>query len=254
MIWLQRDHEQGLSVEGRLIYHYALMEGLPTRFFTSLSELHAITQSTDLVVGSVEAVSRVMQQQGIPVPEPDYYPLCLHGSLGRTVKKTTWAEALKQAATEPVFVKSHQWKRLTGMVMRPGEQMGTLAHSGMVDDDPVWVSDLVAFRSEHRVYVVHDTIVAVSQYGEEPDDDGLDLPLIQQAVALMSGYAPRQAYAFDWGILQSGETILIENNDAWAIGAYPGISPVAYYHLLNERWKELVSTSLSLQENNDGQA
>ena len=172
----------------------------------------------------------------------------------RTVKKTTWAEALKQAATEPVFVKSHQWKRLTGMVMRPGEQMGTLAHSGMVDDDPVWVSDLVAFRSEHRVYVVHDTIVAVSQYGEEPDDDGLDLPLIQQAVALMSGYAPRQAYAFDWGILQSGETILIENNDAWAIGAYPGISPVAYYHLLNERWKELVSTSLSLQENNDGQA
>lgn len=244
VIWLQRAPGQSLSPEGRLIYQHAIMENLKTRFFhvEGAGEVVALNITpADLVVGSVEVVSAVFQSLGVSVPEPDYYPACLRELLGRKVEKTTWGKAREQALSGPVFIKSHAWKLLAGRVYGPVDASGMMQEISLPEAAPVWISEVVRWRSEHRVYVVHDRIVAACQYGEHPDDEeGLDLGVVRQAVDAMARHQPRKAYAFDWGVLESGQTTLIENNDGWAIGAYPGISHVAYFHMLYERWKEIV--------------
>lgn len=255
MIWIERNQEAALSAEGRLVYHYAMLNGLPTRFFSAQHSGVSLPlfDASDLVVGSVETVIQALRSVGASVPEPDYYPTCLRAYLGREVEKTVYEAAMERAQDSPLFMKSHEWKRLTGQVLRSTSTASRADNDVLGPQDPVWVSEVVHFRSEHRVYVLRDQVIATCQYGEHPDDDDLDHLKIREAVALMASQQPRQAYTFDWGVLEeSGETVLIENNDAWAIGAYPGISPADYYHLLNTRWQEMISQSN--QENQDGKS
>ncbi|WP_369811148.1 ATP-grasp domain-containing protein [Hymenobacter mellowenesis] len=42
-----------------------------------------------------------------------------------------------------------------------------------------------------------------------------------------------------WGVTRSGETLIVECNDFWALGTY-GMDPVRYSQLLATRWKEMV--------------
>ena len=46
------------------------------------------------------------------------------------------------------------------------------------------------------------------------------------------------SYALDVGVLSTGETALVEVNDAYGIGAY-GIAAEHYYTFLKARWDEL---------------
>jgi hypothetical protein len=53
--------------------------------------------------------------------------------------------------------------------------------------------------------------------------------------AFQSG--PR-AYSLDFGVLRTGETCLVEVNDAYALGHY-GLQSVLYARMIDARWEEL---------------
>ena len=46
------------------------------------------------------------------------------------------------------------------------------------------------------------------------------------------------SYTLDFGILENGKTILIEVNDAFAIGNY-GLEPSDYYYFIRNRWLQI---------------
>lgn len=51
-------------------------------------------------------------------------------------------------------------------------------------------------------------------------------------------------FAMDVGVLASGETSLVELNDAWAIGLYDqSITPIAYFFWLLKRWTLMKKSS-----------
>jgi hypothetical protein len=56
-----------------------------------------------------------------------------------------------------------------------------------------------------------------------------------------SGEAP-SAYGIDFGVLESGQTALVEANDGYALGAYK-IAAEPYTDLLVRRWQELLMKS-----------
>ena len=85
-------------------------------------------------------------------------------------------------------------------------------------------------------------IVSIDHY----DGDAavaLDRVVVTQAVAdyRQSGEAPA-AYGIDFGVLESGETALIEANEGYALGAY-GISGAAYTEMMFARWAQLLASS-----------
>ena len=50
---------------------------------------------------------------------------------------------------------------------------------------------------------------------------------------------------FDFGLLTSGETALVEWNDAFALGSYD-LDPQLYTDLILTRWEELIRTATKL--------
>jgi hypothetical protein len=47
-------------------------------------------------------------------------------------------------------------------------------------------------------------------------------------------------YSLDLGVTDDGRTLLVEVNDAWALGAY-GTPSIPYTEMVVNRWKEMVS-------------
>lgn len=240
-VYLQLDEAGGFGMEQRLVYQYCTMERLRARTF----EIDTLLQGAldladcDLLVGSVQGVRAALTQLGVAVPEADYYPAVLQPFLQRDTWATTAGEVLSLLdGGEVVFAKSLAWKGITGQVFRDGDQ--ALLHP-YPHDTPMVAATPVQWLGEFRVYVQHHQVVACCQY-EGADGIELDRRMIDLAVErLQATPGTPAAYAFDWGLLDTGATALVEMGDAWAIGAYPGISYRAYFALLQTRWNEMLA-------------
>ena len=109
---------------------------------------------------------------------------------------------------------------------------------------------MVRWLAEYRVYVIHEKVVAIDHYA-----GATDVPLSQETLAsalrayCTSGLAP-VAFAVDFGILESGETALVEANDGYALGAYH-VEGGVYTDLLLTRWSELLRSSQHLRKADD---
>jgi len=243
-IFLQRSNGQLLGHEERLIYQHCVLERLQTELFDfkALSRRKIDLGSCSLIVGSVEAISCAMKLLGIPVPIPNYYPEELSSFLYRPVWQgrpaDVWARVI---ADRPVFAKSVKWKKLTGQLFDSGS--GTEQLAAISKNEKLWLSEPVNWVSEYRVYVTNHKVSAICFYdGDEkihPDQN-----VIESAVSTMKNAAAPDSYAIDWGVLDNGQTALIEMGDAWATGAYYGISPRLYFDFLFTRWAQLIKTKM----------
>lgn len=90
------------------------------------------------------------------------------------------------------------------------------------------------------LHVIDGRIIAADHDGGDPSV-GVDL-VVEAAVRLYqaSGQAP-SACGIDFGVLESGQTALVEADDGYALGAYE-ISSGLYYELIAKRWDERLRT------------
>ncbi|AFE05914.1 hypothetical protein COCOR_04595 [Corallococcus coralloides DSM 2259] len=194
-----------------------------------------------LVAGDVPTVLGALKQLGIDAPETHDYPPSLSSFLHRRVWRSTVRDlkaAVLHEAGPPVFAKPHgRRKRFTGHVFASVEDLLYLERaSGSTE---VLCSEVVRWRSEFRVFVVHGTVVGTRHYGGDPSvrvDEGQVLRAIQLLEEAGEGTA---GYAVDFGVLESGETAIVEWNDGFSLGAY-GLEQGPYTDLTLARWLELV--------------
>ncbi len=102
-------------------------------------------------------------------------------------------------------------------------------------DTMVYVSDIVDFRSEWRVYVKLNKIEKICHYSGNP----LSFPNINVVNAMIQSWAGPSCYALDVGIIGS-VTALVEINDFYSIGNY-GLGPKEYVEMLMLRWSQLTN-------------
>ncbi len=104
-------------------------------------------------------------------------------------------------------------------------------------------SEIVRWKSEYRVYVVNSEIRAIDYYDGDPGIM-VSREVIEKAVEALDRHKESYAgYAIDFGVLDSGETALIEMNDGFAVGAY-SIDADNYTDMILARWEELLSSGL----------
>lgn len=243
MTVLLQDNEVGrFDSESSLIYQHCIMERIPSQKFhyQDMIDGNVDLSGCSLVVGGVPAVTSALKQLGLDIPKPNYYPEELSQFLHRDV----WIGEVKDvygylAQETKIFAKSVNWKQMTGRVFSHDDSLGKL--STLSDDTPLWLSSVVGWNSEWRVYVSNHQIKAICIY-EGSDEIKPNIKTIQSAIDILSNIDKHSKfYTFDWGVLTTGETALIESNDAWAIGAYKGIHYRDYYELLKGRWDEIIS-------------
>ena len=202
-------------------------------FYANESELEDC-RPDDLIVGGVSIINRRLKSYGITVPEYDY-PDELKGFMGRRVWTDTLQGILAKPETWPVFVKPVRDKAFVGFVLRKETDVPRLRQTKQ--SEPVLCSELVHFKREWLVFVRYGNICDVRPYiGDWHCQYNPDV--IEQAVSMYkTGPA---GYAIDFGVTNSGQTLLVEVNDGFALGSY-GVDPVQYAKLLSARWCELTS-------------
>ncbi|MBI6885146.1 ATP-grasp domain-containing protein [Pseudomonas putida] len=236
------EHKSGfcLNPEEALVAGYLKASGQAFEI-ASLSQVDRArvdATSKHLVVGTIPFIAAALRQRGITLVAEDTYPSVLSGLMRRRVWKSTIKRAQEsiEDGSRPFFIKPYaRAKRFTGFVLTDSMDYRLV---GVSRNESIWCSEVISFVSEWRMYVIRGRLVHSGHYGgsHEVKPSG---EVVDEAIRLMSSQAGCPAsYALDMGVTDTGETALVEVNDAYAIGAY-GIEPGLYFSFLKTRWDEL---------------
>jgi hypothetical protein len=215
-------------------------KGYPVDFFEWDELLHKSLplDRFTLVVGGTVAVHKALRQIGVQVPGPLNLPRPLLSFAGRQIWETTLGAVRREVnagQAVPTFIKPlAETKSFPGCVIDGGPELRRLQH--LDDELPLQAAEVVPFVAEWRFFVSRATVVGLALYKGEwsvvPDS-----ATVRQAVAAYS--AAPVAYSLDFGVTVDGRTLLVEANDAFALGAY-GLDAAVYATMLEDRWLELV--------------
>ncbi len=252
---LKQSDSGASSVETRTASVHAMVSDTPHAYapLAALSEYAgALRRGDALPIGSVEFVRGAMRLANIDESDNLSYPESLRPYLYREIQRREAG-----SLTGRWFVKPVSTKLFTGFLLdalgRPDRlsDHDRAQHDvfiGLPPDTPVWVSEPVSWVSEWRYYVGHGRILGAGRYDDGPDEAPIpDAGQVEQMIAAMDygGNGP-SSYALDVGVLDSGETALVECNDAWALGYYKGTLLAGdYIQMLWWRWTQMFRSASS---------
>lgn len=238
-------------IEPMVAAQYAMTADVPIKSvrLESMDEhTDTLRQGTMVPIGSVEFIRKAMTLAGITEPENLSYPEALRAYLHREIRQRTAGSVLGHW-----FIKPTTTKTFTGFVFDTLDNPEHLsgydraqynAFLSLPPETPVWVSEPVTWLSEYRYYVIDGEVRGEGRYDDAPDNMPVpDYFKVGEMGAIMarSPDAPA-AFSLDVGVLNSGETTLIECNDAWALGYYKGsLSHRDYIQMLWRRWMQLAN-------------
>ena len=105
-------------------------------------------------------------------------------------------------------------------------------------------SEVVNFRAEYRLFIHRKRVIGCRFYNGDfrlaPDFSVADRFLqLYQAQPI--------AFSLDLGITDKRETLVVEINDAFSLGAY-GLGSIPYARMVTDRWEEMVSSGAPGEE------
>lgn len=192
--------------------------------------------------GSIPFVRAAFACAGLPVPEDHSYPPELRHFLKRSIHETTLKTALR--SNKPIFIKpSRKTKRFAGFVYS-----GLLPNDilGVPPSEPVWVSDIINIQAEWRTYCCNKKPLHTS-WCDGNRNTTPDPTIIREICTSISENAPYAGgCAIDTAVTTTGQTVLLEINDGYSLGAYDNVSAMDYYLVIHNRW--LASRNLQSPE------
>lgn len=233
-----------LSREEQLIHDYAAKHGVPVSTGAEKQMMRGRVPLEDepLVCGSIPFIKHAMRILGIELPKHTPYPSAiaehLHRKVVRWLKLSYVLSILDEG--ERLFVKpADDWKRFTGFV---AEYSTDPRFQGASRSMAVWTSEPVNFLSKWRAYVAEGKVLDI-RFADHGGDRSKtpDEKIIHGAVAALkeSGEGV-DGYVIDFGVLDSGQTALVEVNDGFSCGAYDGVRAETLFKVYNARWQELL--------------
>ena len=214
--------------------------GIESFLFSSTDELRS-RKREDVVVGGTLIMYHALGEYGI-FPENLSYPSELIEYYGRSIRKKKLCDLERESF--PLFIKPLKDKSAPGIIVNAFPDVFKTEYSHLPADSEIWCSEVVDFISEWRCFVRYGKILDIRLYHGNRDAR-CDDSIILDAVSLYRN-SPA-SYALDFGVTSDGRTIIVEMNDAIALGSY-GLQDTLYAELLATRWAELTSTADSLRE------
>lgn len=244
--FIQRQGNAKLGDEEQLIVEELKERGISISFYTE-KRIHRRQLPLDnqsLVVGDMSCVLGALKQLGISEPLLNDYPACLNNFMHRKTWISTVSELerrLLQGRYAPIFAKpATRRKRFSGCVFETEYDLYKIY--GVSRQEKLLCSEVVSWVSEYRVYVVNSEIRSIDFYDGNANAL-IDVEKVKQAIKSLDDAGESYAgYAIDFGVLDSGETALVEMNDGFAVGAY-SIDRKNYTDLILARWEELLASS-----------
>lgn len=237
MNYLQLNEKGKLGSDERKLADY-FGEGNYTTFYKKhlLQNRFKLT-SDDFIAGEIPVMFNAMKKLKIDYHHEDY-PVQLNKYLHRRIWETKLGymkdKAFNDYLLDPVFIKpKDKLKRFTGFVLKSRDEW--LLTEGAADGTQIICSEPVRFVSEYRVPVVNGV---ARDYAYYSGDNNIMIDKATVDAMIKDWTDSPKAYCLDVGVLDTGETALIEINDAFSCGSYT-MSSDTYGDLLLTRWNEL---------------
>lgn len=192
----------------------------------------------DIVVGNIQHIRFMANKLNFSLPDM-YIPKGLEKYAGRRIYKSTIGEVLYRIKNkEKVFIKPILAKQFPAQVV---ESLPLITYVGQNYEDTMdcWVSEVVVFVSEYRLFLHNKQLIGCKHYWGD-FKISLNWTIVEEA--LKSLESQPAGWCLDFGVTSTGDTLLIESNDGYSIGNY-GLDGLDYAKLLRERWYELVNSS-----------
>lgn len=191
----------------------------------------------DVCVGGVNDCRWALHRLGVTDYDIPCYPKSLDIILGRKIEESTFSDVVNRipeySGDNHFFIKPKKPKRFEAFLTSDDNPWERLFQVDPVED--VYVSEIVSFKSEWRVYVREGTIIRVCNYEGNP----YLFPNVSTLNFVTEHFRGPCCYVFDVGIV-GDETCLVEINDFYSIGNY-GLFPEEYAEMLMLRWDQLVN-------------
>ncbi|MCD2434560.1 ATP-grasp domain-containing protein [Acidaminococcus sp. NSJ-142] len=208
--------------------------------YHSLDEVYDQVEREDIVLDYIEQCQEIFQKFGIHPYLPDY-PEPLQPFLGRKI----WSDTLNHIASDEklwqagYFVKPVKDKAFTGKII---QSLADLEGCGQENEDlAVLVSEPLELKQEWRCFIIYDQLVDVRPY--QMGEGYLYHYDPQQLLKMLAAFRTWQdrpwACSMDIGVTGDGRTVLVECNDAYALGCY-GLRALPYAKLISARWSQLL--------------
>lgn len=233
------------------LYDGFLALDVPIQFYTETAmhlNMYHVTKE-DVVGGHINMCHIALGHLRVDRPCLLDYPRLLWPFLHReafildfkTVKESF--DQLRGSFKDCLFVKPVSNKQFAAGVYKNASEL--VKAVDVPDNTPVWVSEVVKFESEYRVYVYENKIVDVFRYWGDNWKDNIDGQVVDRIVATAQLEPMPVFYSIDVGLINKSwapfqETALVEVNDGYALGNY-GLSPKQYAEMSMARWRQIVS-------------
>ncbi len=229
------------DVEARALLDVLSGRGIQVETFTAkrMKRRQLALSPRTLVAGDLDMMAATFKVLGIEGYRLPTYPEALIELMGRRMWQSTVDAVKLREDGVPVFVKPRDRdKRFTGFVYE-GRSDG-IHFQGASGRLPVYCSDVVRFESEYRAYVVRGEVRGVCHYSGREDEPPPPTLLTTAIERLDTAGAGVDGFSVDVGRLTDGRWVIVECNEGYGLGMYPGLSAVDYVDLLCARWEELV--------------
>jgi len=197
----------------------------------NLSDISALDVDEDSpVFGGMESISAILPDYtGL-----NYYPDELSEYMYRDVK----AVAVEKVQKGNFFKPLPEDHKLFSPFVRDNSLQCQLTLKNIPRGHTVLTCNAVNFVSEYRIYVLEGDILDMCYYKGCPTILP-DSKIIKEMVSRVSHYAV--AFGLDVGVLDTGETAVIEMNDFCCLGNY-GLKAQHYAMCIAKRWTDVYST------------
>lgn len=213
--------------------------------YNKIDEIYDRVNREDIVLDYIEQCKSIFSKFGIEPSIPDY-PKVLNKFLGRKIWKDTINSISRSEEkwSAGYFVKPVRSKVFTGKII---SSISDLVGCGNYSEDyEVLVSEPLDICAEWRCFVICDEIVDVRPYGLLLDRSRksyrhyYDFKVLDSMMEAFISWEERPAAcSLDICVTKEGQTLLVEINDAYALGCY-GLASIFYAKLISARWSQLL--------------
>lgn len=214
--------------------------------YHTIDEIYDDVSGEDIVLDYIQQCGEIFAKFGVTPFVPDY-PEVMAPFLGRRI----WQDTMNHVASDErlwsagYFVKPIESKVFTGKIIR---SIGDLVGCGNSEEDvAVLISEPLDIVAEWRGFIRYDRLIDVRPYGSRThlNYEGYryhyDVTVLDAMLAAFRRWEGRPAAcSMDICVTKDGRTLLVEMNDAYALGCY-GLPSLLYAKFISARWSELLN-------------
>ena len=250
-VWLKTKYDNGMQMEiphshnmANAMYGFLEM-GAEIIPYHTIDDIYDRVEREDIVLDYIDQCNEIFAKFDIKPNIPDY-PDNMREFLGRKVWKDTINSISCDESkwTAGYFVKPIRDKAFTGKIISSiADLVGCGNHS---ENYEVLVSEPLDILAEWRGFIRYDKLIDLRPYGMLLDKTRqsyiyhYDSEIVQRMLKAFVEWEDRPAAcSMDICYTRDGRTLLVEFNDAYALGHY-GLPSIQYAKLISARWAQLL--------------